>query len=461
MIFFQPPFFLNSHWSMIATSLLRGPIENGDRALAPPTRPALDTILQEAALPSDPKVEMMSAPPAWLRDATPRHIIFVSLETAIEKYYPIIDNPDYPNFYRMGQNAIVSEKHLTAALLTAQAGFSMLTGLYTTANTRFTASIPDALPNFLGRLGYTTTYIDSGVLDWRGGDAHRRMYSTAGMENLIEASSVPDLWENRQEYDTKIELEKWAFDLAAQSLIEADAQGQKALVFLQSTLGHFPWPARQGDQRLGSVARIHKVAGELDSLMGQLLKQLEGAGLGEDVVIVVTGDHGLRYRGEFESLDLRLSVRDVAFNVPLLIYAPGLIEETLALPHVTSHIDIAPTVLELIGLPTDGLLYHGMSMFDPQLAMRVTFMMPSGLSPVSGYYWQGLYFTYNNLTFDSLVSQDFKGPDSAVHLAEEGAKLGIPEALQQAPTFVQEAARSIDLTHLYLETVEARIAEAE
>jgi hypothetical protein len=442
---------MNSHWAMIGSSLLRGPLGTDGGALVPPTRAALDALIKDTMFPSELEIDGDPMPRPSLGEAKPRHVVIVSLETAVENFYPIVDNPDFPSFQRMSQNAIVSDKHHTVALRTAEAGFSMLTGLYTTENASYSSPVPDSLPGLLGGSGYIPTYIDTGLLDWRGGDGHRRMFSSAGFGRLIEASAVPGLWENRREYEGKIRLEEWGFDLVAQSLLEADAEGQKALIFLQSSLGHFPWPARPEEQQLGSVERLHGVAAEMDKLMGRLLERLEEAGLGEDIIIVVTGDHGLRYRGEFESLGLRLSVSDVAFNVPLIIYAPGLIENQLAMPYVTSHIDLTPTILELIGLPTEGLLHHGMSMFDPRLASRVTFMMPVGLSPVSGFHWHGWYFTYNSLTSKALVSREFRGPKNAVGLDEEGANLGIPALLRRASEVIEEAAHFIDLTYVYLE----------
>jgi hypothetical protein len=65
---------------------------------------------------------------------------------------------------------------------------------------------------------------------------------------------------------------------------------------------------------------------------------------------------GVRYAEEFESLGRSYSHSDLSFNVPFMLYAPGSIDTTIHIPYATSHIDVCPTLLHLVGTPTDGLL---------------------------------------------------------------------------------------------------------
>ncbi len=108
-----------------------------------------------------------------------------------------------------------------------------------------------------------------------------------------------------------------------------------------------------------------------DELMGEFLQSLKDHGLDDQVLIVVTGDHGFRMRTEFESVGLQAEHGDVAFNVPFLLYGPGLFEKQIRLPYVTSHVDIAPTLLALSGIQDDSWLHHGTHMLDQRLSERV------------------------------------------------------------------------------------------
>jgi phosphoglycerol transferase MdoB-like AlkP superfamily enzyme len=103
-------------------------------------------------------------------------------------------------------------------------------------------------------------------------------------------------------------------------------------------------------------------------------------------------------RTEFESVGLKAEHGDPAFNVPFLLYSPGLFEKQIRLPYVTSHVDIAPTLLALMGIHQDSWLHHGSHMLDQRLRDRVTFMMNTNLSPISGFRWNGCHYTLNDLT---------------------------------------------------------------
>lgn len=223
------------------------------------------------------------------------------------------------------------------------------------------------------------------------------------------------------------------------------------MVFVQTGLGHFPWPAREADEGKTPEEKIEIIVRDLDSLFTKFLAELDEAGLGEEVIVVVTGDHGFRLKGEFDSLKIRLAFRDVAFNVPLLIYAPGLLSEQRPLTSLSSHIDLAPTLLDMVGISNDGLLRHGMSVLDERLDSRVTFMLSDSTVPINGYHWQGYYFTVNDLTSAATLSRDFTWPHET-SLAEGLQRYkDIPETLSRAHDMILDGKKMIISTHSYLE----------
>ncbi len=117
------------------------------------------------------------------------------------------------------------------------------------------------------------------------------------------------------------------------------------------------------------------------------MKGLADRGLSDDTMIVVVGDHGLRVDLEFEAVNEPPQYGDITFQVPLMIYAPALFPSEVRLPYATSHADLAPTLLYLLGLPSTGL-FHGDNMLDRGLANRLTFLMSGtypGLRPVDGF----------------------------------------------------------------------------
>jgi hypothetical protein len=183
-----------------------------------------------------------------------------------------------------------------------------------------------------------------------------------------------------------------------EAIIDAESRKTKAMVLLATTIGHYPWLAKPGEESRSNEEKLHRLAQLFDELFGELLQSLKKHGLEDQVLIVVTGDHGFRMRTEFESVGLKAEHGDVAFNVPFLLYAPGILKEQIRLPYVTSHVDITPTLLALTGVKDDSWLHHGTHMLDQRLRNRVTFMMNTNLSPVSGFRWNGCHYTLNDLT---------------------------------------------------------------
>lgn len=106
---------------------------------------------------------------------------------------------------------------------------------------------------------------------------------------------------------------------------------------------------------LGMIAKV-------DALLGRVLECIAAEGLFEDSIVVFTSDHG-DFAGQYglcEKFDTVMS--DCLMRVPFVIRAPGLPcgVRTSAL---TDHTDLAPTVLDLLGLAAPAQWrIHGTSM---------------------------------------------------------------------------------------------------
>jgi hypothetical protein len=84
------------------------------------------------------------------------------------------------------------------------------------------------------------------------------------------------------------------------------------------------------------------------------------------------------------------------------------------LPFPTSHIDIAPTVLDLLGIPRDGRLYLGGNMLDRRLADRIVFLPSAsftGLYPVDAFRWKDRIYSLHRIV-DRVTVRDARGTAS-------------------------------------------------
>jgi len=229
-------------------------------------------------------------------------------------------------------------------------------------------------------------------------------------------------------------------------VLEAEAAGEKAMVFLQTGLGHFPWNGPESRAEDSGEDKLYGIVREYDKIIGRLIKHLDQAELTDKTIVVITGDHGLRYNGEFESVGLKIAHSDAAFNVPLIISAPGLLKQQVRVPFVTSHVDLAPTLLSMVGVSIDDMYHHGANILRGEPANRVTYMMNTGLSPVDGLHWNGLFFTHDALRGITEVATDPTRSDARpIDQALADGQL-VPEALVQLSAHFADARHIFDLT---------------
>ncbi|MSP59847.1 MAG: hypothetical protein EXR72_05810 [Myxococcales bacterium] len=90
----------------------------------------------------------------------------------------------------------------------------------------------------------------------------------------------------------------------------------------------------------------------LDACFGQLIDGLAALGVDEKTAIVLTSDHGEGFY-EHHKVGHAYGHWFEVTDIPLVVLAPGLAPKALTVDTLASHIDIAPTILDLMGLPPD------------------------------------------------------------------------------------------------------------
>lgn len=99
----------------------------------------------------------------------------------------------------------------------------------------------------------------------------------------------------------------------------------------------------------------------VDALIGELVRCLEEHDLDEDTVLIVTADHG-EALFEHGYIGHNTQLYEESVRVPLLLKIPG--ESPRRVVEVVELIDLAPTILELAGIPVPETM-QGESLFDP------------------------------------------------------------------------------------------------
>lgn len=116
--------------------------------------------------------------------------------------------------------------------------------------------------------------------------------------------------------------------------VEAYVAGVEQLTGLERRLliAHYDSALRYVDQRLADVATMLRDRGEW-----------------ERTLLVVTSDHGQSF-GEHGLFGNRVGLHDELLRVPLLLRCPGLVPQGFVVEEIAQTVDIAPTVLALLGI---------------------------------------------------------------------------------------------------------------
>ncbi len=85
----------------------------------------------------------------------------------------------------------------------------------------------------------------------------------------------------------------------------------------------------------------------LDTQIDRILKSLETHGLLDSTIVMITGDHGEEFM-EHGMWGHNSKFHEEQIRVPLVIWVPG--KPPVEIPRMTSHLDIAATVLKVLGV---------------------------------------------------------------------------------------------------------------
>jgi hypothetical protein len=331
-----------------------------------------------------------------------RHVVVIELETAPLELYPIAGDSTLPTFFELARTSIVGAHHHTTSLATTWSVYSMVTGMYALPGRPISCygHIDDdaSLPAALAANGYETTFIDSFRADWAGGNWNSRMLHELGFQNVIDGSLPPNV-HPAGEFEFFEAIERHSFSEAATAVVTAQSHGRRSLVFISTSLGHFPLSQRANAHRSNPEQQAHDVAAAIDSALSNYLAIVDQHGLRDSLIVVVTGDHGLRFPSEFAYANRPTLFGDLSNTVPFILHVPRLMDHQIAIPFATSHVDITPTLLDLIGVqPPNDATYHGRSLFDWPAAGRWSFTWNTDLAPTDFAYGPPGAYSIDRLT---------------------------------------------------------------
>ena len=195
------------------------------------------------------------------------------------------------------------------------------------------------LPEILKQKGYVTAaFVSAFVLDSQFKlDQGFDLYSD---DLALAEAKVSSMDLHRRAADTQLEVETWL----------KKNSDRKFFLWIHYYDPHDPYEPPEPYRSNYAKSLYDGEIAYTDQVLGQLLNHLDASGLKEKTIVVLTSDHG-EGLGEHHEQTHSLFIYNATQHVPLMFRLPGV--PAGRRKEVVAHIDIAPTLLDLIGIAPD------------------------------------------------------------------------------------------------------------
>jgi arylsulfatase A-like enzyme len=259
------------------------------------------------------------------------------------------------------ERAFLSTSARVGSAYSTKSIYAILTGRYPSPSLEiYESEAPrlDSIARTLRGAGYFTGFFTTQFLSYnriRHQFEAMGFEQVAGAEELVERGKtrgldiVPGTWGVRDQ------------EFLRSGLLESLPSDRPFFAVIYNADSHYPYgppdPARGRTDR----DRYRTSLREVDAFVSDVLARLGDLGHADDTVVAILGDHGEEFVGG------KLRVRGCSFGeralvVPLVVAVPG--AAPIAPPPGARAIDLAPTLLDIVGVRPDSAL-QGRSLLVP------------------------------------------------------------------------------------------------
>jgi glucan phosphoethanolaminetransferase (alkaline phosphatase superfamily) len=307
----------------------------------------------------------------WRGAAGGRNVVLILLESAGAEYlrpYGASRDP-MPNLSELARFALIFENAYTVYPESIKALFSVLCSRYPAMDieTEDYARVTTwSLPSVLREAGYRTALFHSGRFMYLGMEA---VVQNRGYEILEDAGAIGGHYESSFGVDEPSTVRR------ALAWIDSLPAGERFFLTYLPIAGHHPYdtpePGPFPDQ--ADSDRYLNALHYSDASIGTLLKGLRERGLDQSTLFVIFGDHGQAFGRHEGNFGHSFFLYEENIRVPYMIASPGLINRQVRVASTISLIDTAPTILDLLGLPSPAD-YQGKTALEgrPEMALFYT-----------------------------------------------------------------------------------------
>ena len=326
------------------------------------------------------------------------NLIVVILESTAAQYLYENGKWRYPNLRRMAANALHFPHYYSGAGRSNPAVHMLLTSRYLNPNDAWWETVGEqpepSLSRHLGLRDYKTGFFLSGCFKFFfDGPLFTGLGWDVCQDGNVLASLYQIPWEQREQRGGCID-DKQLIDHCVKWIDTSRKEQRRFLSVIYPGVPHVPYTfcakgphaIHIGDNLTARQLYENQLA-YIDIQLGRLYDHLVKVGFFENGFLVITGDHGEAFSQHPGNVIHGADVYEENLRVPLLIVNPRRIQSFVCRTP-GSHVDLAPTLLDLVGVSPDSGM-EGVSLLSdegPAMVFLITTLDAVSFGLVDGPY---------------------------------------------------------------------------
>jgi phosphoglycerol transferase MdoB-like AlkP superfamily enzyme len=302
--------------------------------------------------------------------AAGHNVLLVVLESTAAQYlktFGAAEDP-MPNLTALASHSIVFENAYAVYPESIKGLISILSSRYPAFDVsveRHVGIIAPSLATTLASAGYATALFHSGRFMYLGMDA---VLSRSGFTLMEDAGDIGGNHNSSfgiDERSTVLRILQWIDTLPGE---------KRFFATYLPVAGHHPYAYTERGPFSDSleIDRYRNALHEGDRALGELLDGLRARGLDRSTLIVVIGDHGEAFGQHPGNTGHTLAVYEENVHVPMVVSLPGAQHGEQRVRRVASLLDVAPTMLDLLGVKPPAA-FQGESLLASRQRMALFF----------------------------------------------------------------------------------------
>jgi len=255
---------------------------------------------------------------------------------------------------------------------TTKALFALLTGRFPSASQDISETVPmrqpyASLATMLKKgLGFRTAFFQSatGTFESRPGLVHN-----LGFDKFFAREDLQD----PNQFVGYLGADEFAMLEPIGEWIESEKNPFFVVVLCSVTHDPYEVPAWFGEASGSQEERYLRTIAYTDRFVAALDALLTSLGLAEETILCVVGDHGEAF-SEHHMMGHERIAYDEVLRIAMCVRAPCLVDPGTRIDTAVSSVDLAPTILGLLGFETKPLSFDGFDALRPLPADRRVYL---------------------------------------------------------------------------------------